>query len=58
MDVVLNSFITNQVLEEKKVNSNADITELETKIDFMVYKLWGLTHDEVTIDSKTLITKQ
>lgn len=58
MDVVQNSFITNQVLEEKKVNSNADITKLETKIDFMVYKLWGLTYDEVTMDPKTLITKQ
>lgn len=39
--------IVNQILENKK--QNLDTTDLEAKIDIMVYKLYELTYDEVLV---------
>lgn len=39
--------IVNQILSNKK--DNIDTTDLETKIDLMVYKLYELTYDEVLV---------
>lgn len=39
--------LVDQVLENKK--QNLDTTDLETKIDIMVYKLYELTYDEVLV---------
>jgi hypothetical protein len=51
--------IVDKILEAKKANPTADTTALESQIDFLVYKLYDLTYEEVrTIDPKTPITKQ
>lgn len=51
--------LADKILEAKKSDPHADTTALENKIDFMVYKLYGLTYNEVlTIDPKTSITQQ
>lgn len=48
-----------EVLEAKKLDPTVDTSSLENEIDFMVYKLYGLTYEEVlTIDPKTTITQQ
>jgi len=39
----------NQILELKKEDSKTDTTVLEQEIDQMVYKLYGLTEEEITI---------
>ncbi len=36
-------------LTNKKQNANADTKELEDKIDCLVYKLYGLTDEEIAI---------
>jgi len=41
--------LVNQILNLKKVNPQADTQALENKIDLQVYKLYGLTHEEVLI---------
>ena len=41
--------IVNEIINEKINNTNADISSLTTKIDFMIYKLYELTYDEVLI---------
>ncbi len=41
--------LVDQILEKKKQNSNADTTDLERKIDEMVYELYGLTEREIGI---------
>jgi hypothetical protein len=49
----------NTILKSKKENSMADTTELENQIDLIVYKLYGLTYDEVLIiEPETLITRE
>lgn len=49
--------LVNQVLERK--NNNSDTTSLESEIDCLVYRLYGLTYDEVLIvDPETTITKK
>ena len=51
--------IVKRIIELKKINPNAGIKELENQIDFIVYKLYGLTYDEVLIvDSETPITRE
>lgn len=51
--------IVDKILEAKKANPTADTTALESQIDFLVYKLYDLTYEEVlTIDPQTPITKQ
>ena len=39
----------NQILSLKKENPEADTTALEKEIDQMVYKLYGLTEEEIAI---------
>lgn len=49
----------NTILKSKKENPLADTSELENQIDFIVYKLYGLTYDEVlVVDKETKITRE
>lgn len=41
--------LVDQILSMKKSNPNADTSALETEIDRMVYDLYGLTKNEITI---------
>ena len=41
--------IVDRILELKKTSSEIDTTELESKIDTLVYKLYGLTAEEIQI---------
>lgn len=41
-----------KILDAKRVNPEADTSELERKIDKMVYRLYGLTKEEVKIVEK------
>lgn len=51
--------IVDNILMLKRTNPQADTSELENQIDLMVYKLYGLTYDEVLIvDPETLITRE
>lgn len=51
--------IVDDILMQKKNNPQADTKSLESEIDFLVYKLYGLTYDEVLIvEPKTLITHE
>ena len=53
------SKIVNQLISIKANASDEDNFALENDINFMVYKLYDLTYDEVlTIDPKTTITQQ
>lgn len=37
------------IIEIKKTNENADISELKSEIDQMVYQLYDLTEEEIII---------
>ena len=51
--------IVNEILEIKKSDIQINTKELENKIDYLVYKLYDLTYDEVLIvDSETPITRE
>ena len=51
--------IVNQILSVKQSDPSTDTTALEDEIDFMVYKLYGLTYDEVlVVDPETPITRE
>ena len=51
--------IVNGILKAKEINPSADTKNLEDKIDFLVYHLYGLTYDEVLIvDPETPITRK
>lgn len=51
--------IVDDILMQKKDNPQVDTKSLEMKIDSIVYKLYGLTYDEVLIvDSKTEISRE
>jgi type II restriction/modification system DNA methylase subunit YeeA len=41
--------IVTEILAEKKANPQADTSELEREIDLLVYKLYGLTEEEIKI---------
>ncbi|MBL1208998.1 Eco57I restriction-modification methylase domain-containing protein [Geminocystis sp. GBBB08] len=41
--------LVREILTEKKVNSLADTSKLEREIDVLVYKLYGLTEEEIKI---------
>jgi len=41
-------------LSKKKENPDADTSELEKKIDQMVYKLYGLSEDEIKVVEENL----
>jgi len=44
--------LVEQVLESKAKDSNADTSELESKIDSLVYRLYNLTDEEIQIIEK------
>ena len=47
-----------QILGIKQYNPEADTSALEREIDFMVYKLYGLTYEEVlVIDTEFIMNK-
>ena len=41
--------LVDRIMAAKKKDSNADTSELESEIDQLVYKLYGLTDDEIAI---------
>lgn len=43
------SDLANEILKLKKVDPNSDTAVFENKIDQIVYKLYGLTEDEIEI---------
>lgn len=48
-----------RILSAKQSDPSADTTALEDEIDFMVYKLYGLTYDEMlVVDPETPITRE
>ena len=47
------------IVKAKKGNPAIDTTETESKIDYLVYQLYGLTYDEVlVVDPETEITRE
>lgn len=51
--------LVSEILDIKDNDSNADTTSLEQEIDRIVYKLYGLTYDEVkVVDPKAPITEE
>lgn len=44
-----NSMKIDEILHVKKENSKSDTSELETKIDALVYKLYDLSDEEIKI---------
>lgn len=51
--------LVNQILSAKKNNPQADTSDKENQIDFLVYQLYNLTYDEVLIvDPDTPITRE
>jgi hypothetical protein len=47
VDKIINN--VNEILKIKNKNSNADISEIEGKIDKIVYWLYGLSEEEKNI---------
>jgi hypothetical protein len=43
------SVVVDQILTKKAQDSSADIVELETQINQLVYQLYGLTEEEITV---------
>ena len=41
--------LVEQILESKAIDSNSDTSELESKIDSLVYELYNLTNKEIKI---------
>ncbi len=41
--------LVDQILDQKQSNPNADTSELEEKIDILVYNLYGLSKEEIAI---------
>ena len=52
------AMIVGKILAAKKKDSNADTSALESEIDQLVYKLYGLTDDEIAIVEGRNETKQ
>lgn len=51
--------LVDDILMQKKNNPQADTKSLEREIDFLVYKLYGLSYDEVLIvDPETAISRE
>jgi hypothetical protein len=51
--------LVNQVLTEKANDSQVDTSRYENQIDLLVYKLYGLTYEEVkTVDPEIQITEE
>ena len=54
----IENVVTNIIAEKEKSHS-ADTSALESQIDLLVYRLYGLTYDEVLIvDPATPITRE
>ena len=43
------SKLVNQILATKRTNPDADVSDLEKRIDQIVYLLYGLTPEEIAI---------
>jgi adenine-specific DNA-methyltransferase len=41
--------LVDRILAAKRANENADVSQFEAEIDHLVYKLYGLTEDEIAI---------
>ncbi|MEE0266390.1 MAG: TaqI-like C-terminal specificity domain-containing protein [Bacteroidales bacterium] len=53
------SDLVKKILDSKKNDPQIDTSDLENQIDFLVYKLYGLTYDEVLIvDPETNISRE
>jgi hypothetical protein len=51
--------LSKTIVKAKKENPSIDTTETESKIDYLVYQLYGLTYDEVlVVDPETEITRE
>ena len=51
--------LVKKILDSKKNDPQIDTSDLENQIDFLVYKLYGLTYDEVLIvDPETNISRE
>ena len=51
--------IVDEILSAKKVNPKSDITDMENRLDHMIYHLYNLIYDEVVIvDPDTPITRE
>ena len=51
--------LVDSIILAKQANPTADTSEQERAIDLMVYKLYGLTYDEVkVVDPETTITEE
>ena len=51
--------LVDDIIETKRINRKADTSKVEQKIDYLVYKIYGLTYDEVLIvDPQTPITRE
>jgi type I restriction-modification system DNA methylase subunit len=51
--------LVDKILATKKADTQADTSALEAEIDFLVYKLYGLSYDEVlVVDSGAPITRE
>lgn len=51
--------LVNEIMALKQQDITSDVSELELKINFLVYHLYGLTYDEVLIvDPQTPITRE
>lgn len=59
MDRIIIEKLVSAIHMAKSTNYLADISKEEQEIDFLVYKLYGLTYDEVLIvDPQTPITRE
>ena len=51
--------LVDKILAAKKADPQADTSAWEAEIDFLVYKLYGLSYDEVlVVDPGTGITRE
>jgi adenine-specific DNA-methyltransferase len=56
-DSIIN--LVDYIMEQKRIDINSDTSKEEQEIDRLVYKLYGLTYDEVkVIDPETPITEE
>ena len=46
--------LVNKILEAKKIDINTDVSNLETALNRIIYRLYNLTNDEVTIIEKEM----
>ena len=53
--------MVNEAIKIKKEDSKADITNIENQIDILVYKLYGLSYEEIEVITpsiKDIISKE